>query len=109
MRGNEDLNGLSEWEMQQFTLWCLNETGMWEMCYKLYKQGALDESLYHGKAKYWLQLHSSPGRREWWDMHAVLISTEFYNDISLQLENIPIKKLRETNPIFDSSIHDNNI
>ncbi len=107
LRGNEDLNALTEWEKQRFTLWCVNETGMWEMCHKLYKQGALDEELYYGKAKYWLQLHSSPGRREWWHMHAVLISNEFYKDISIQLENIPVKKLRETNPIFNSSIHDN--
>ena len=34
LRGNEDLNSLTEWEKQRFTLWCLHETWMWEMCYK---------------------------------------------------------------------------
>ena len=41
LRGNEDLNSLTEWEKQRFTLWCLHETWMWEMCHKLYKQGLL--------------------------------------------------------------------
>ena len=106
LRGNEDLNALTEWEKQRFTLWCLHETWMWEMCYKLYKQGAINKTLYHGKAKYWLQLHSSPGRREWWNTHAVMLSDEFYKDISMQLASIPVSKLRESNPIFDSSVHD---
>ena len=106
LRGNEDLNTLTEWEKQRFTLWCLHETWMWEMCYKLYKQGAINKTLYHGKAKYWLQLHSSPGRREWWNTHAVMLSDEFYKDISMQLASIPVSKLRESNPIFDSSVHD---
>ena len=106
LRGNEDLNSLTEWEKQRFTLWCLHETWMWEMCYKLYKQGAINETLYNGKAKYWLQLHSSPGRREWWNTHAVMLSDEFYKEISLELESIPVSKLRESNPIFDSSVHD---
>ncbi len=107
LRGNEDLNSLTEWEKQRFTLWCLHETGMWEMCHKLYKQGALNEALYYGKVKYWLQLHSSPGRRDWWNTHAVMLSDEFYKEISAELEAIPVKKLRESNPIFDSSVHDN--
>jgi len=106
LRGNEDLNSLSEWEKQRFTLWCLYETGMWEMCHQQYKQGALDESIYLGKVKYWLQLHSSPGRREWWNTHTAMMSSEFYQDISAQLELIPVQKLRETNPVFNSSIHD---
>lgn len=109
LRGNEDLDSLSEWEKQQFALWCLHETGMWEMCYKLYKQGALDEAIYFGKVKYWLQLHSSPGRRDWWNMHTAMLSGTFYKDISSQLESIPVKKLRETNPIFNSSVHDNKV
>jgi len=106
LRGNEDLNSLNEWEKQRFTLWCLYETGMWEMCHQQYKQGVLDESIYLGKVKYWMQLHSSPGRREWWNMHSAMHSNEFYKDISAQLESIPVRKLRETNPVFNSSIHD---
>ncbi|WP_339754822.1 hypothetical protein [uncultured Winogradskyella sp.] len=106
LRGNEDFNTLTEWEKQRFTLWCLYETGMWEMCHKLYKQGALDETLYFGKVKYWLQLHSSPGRRDWWTIHTAMLSDEFYKDVSAQLKDIPIRKLRETNPIFNSSVHD---
>ena len=74
--------------------------------HKLYKQGALNEALYYGKVKYWLQLHSSPGRRDWWNTHAVILSDEFYKEISAELEAIPVKKLRESNPIFDSSVHE---
>jgi hypothetical protein len=106
LRGNEDLDVLTDWEKQRFVLWCLYETGMWEMCHKLYKQGALDETIYFGKVKYWLQLHSSPGRRDWWNMHTAMISDAFYKDVSEQLKEIPVRKLRETNPIFNSSVHD---
>jgi len=48
LRGNEDLSSLSAWEQQRFTIWAIHETGMWEMCHRLLKQGALDEELYHG-------------------------------------------------------------
>jgi hypothetical protein len=106
LRGNEDFNPLNAWEKQQFTLWCLHETSMWEMCHKLHQQGALDEALYLGKKAYWLQLHSSPGRREWWKNHTAMLSDEFYKEISEELEAIPVRKLRESNPIFDSSVHD---
>jgi hypothetical protein len=108
LRGNEDLSVLNEWEKQQFALWCLYETGMWEMCHKLHQQGALDEALYLGKKAYWLQLHSSPGRREWWNTMTAMLSQEFYKEISKELEEIPVRKLRETNPVFNSSNHDNN-
>jgi hypothetical protein len=30
LRGNEDLNLLDSWERQRFTIWCIQETGMWE-------------------------------------------------------------------------------
>ena len=90
LRGNENLNSLNAWKKQQFTLWCLYETGMWEMCHKLYKQGALDEALYLGKKAYWLQLHSSPGRSEWWKNHTAMLSSEFYDEINAELEAIPL-------------------
>src|SRR5712691_4665472 len=56
LRGNEDLNSLNSWERQRFTIWCIQETGMWEMCHRLLKQGALDQDLYQGKVDYWLTL-----------------------------------------------------
>jgi hypothetical protein len=80
---------------------------MWEMCHKLHQQGALDEALYLGKKAYWLQLHSSPGRRDWWNASTAMLSKEFYDEISVELEAIPVRKLRETNPVFDSSNHEN--
>ena len=75
------------------------------MCYRLMKQGALDEDLYRGKAAYWLLLHSSPGRRAWWHRHSIMLSKEFVDEVSKELEKIPVKKLREAHPIFDSSSH----
>lgn len=105
LRGNEDLASLSPWEQQRFTIWAIHETGMWEMCHRLLKQGALDEELYHGKANYWLQLHSSPGRREWWNTHSVMLNEGFYGDISRQLVEIPVARLGEAIPIFDSTGH----
>ena len=66
LRGNEDLGSLDAFEQQRFAIWALQETGMWELCHSLLRQGALDEDFYRGKERYWLQLHSSPGRREWW-------------------------------------------
>jgi hypothetical protein len=105
LRGNEDLNLLDSWERQRFTIWCIQETGMWEMCHGLWKQGALDEDIYRGKEKYWLELHSSPGRREWWNRHKIMLNEQFCREVSKQLESIAVRKLRELNPIFDSSVH----
>jgi hypothetical protein len=34
-----------------------------------------------------------------------MVSEVFYREISEQLEAIPVRKLRETNPIFDSTDH----
>ncbi|MDQ3120201.1 MAG: hypothetical protein M3Q89_11640 [Verrucomicrobiota bacterium] len=103
--GNEDLDSLNPWEQQRFTIWAIKETGAWEMCHRLMKQGALDEGLYRGKEAYWLLLHSSPGRRTWWHRHAIMLNKEFVDEVSKQLEKIPVKKLREEHPIFDSSVH----
>ena len=105
LRGNEDLASLDPWEQQRFTIWCIHETGMWEMCHRLLKQGALDRELYRGKENYWLQLHSSPGRREWWKTHSVMLNEGFYTEVSRQLEAIPVRRLGESIPIFDSSGH----
>ena len=105
LRGNEDLNSLDSWERQRFTIWCIQETGMWEMCHGLWKQGALEEDIYRGKEKYWLELHSSTGRREWWNRHKIMLNERFCREVSKQLESIPVRKLRESNPIFDSSVH----
>ena len=105
LRGNEDWNDLESFEQQRFTIWCLHETCMWEMCHRLLKQGALDEELYLAKESYWLQLHSSPGRREWFNNHAVMLSQEFYEEVSGKLACIPVRRLGEAIPIFDSSKH----
>lgn len=105
LRGNEDLDSLNQWERQRFTIWCIHETGMWEMCHSLWKQGALEEGIYRGKEKYWLELHGSPGRREWWRRHKIMLNEEFCRDISKLLDSVPVRKLRESNPIFDSSVH----
>ncbi len=106
LRGNEDLNSLDPWEQKRFAIWCIHETGMWEMCHSLLKQGALDEVLYRGKEDYWLQLHSSPGRREWWESQesqTVMLNEQFYKDVSDRLAQIPVRKLGQAVPIFDSS------
>jgi len=105
LRGNEDLASLDAWEQQRFTIWAIHETGMWEMCHRLLKQGALDRELYRGKETYWLQLHSSPGRRQWWETHSVMLNEGFYSDISGQLVNIPVRRLGDSIPIFDSTDH----
>jgi len=105
LRGNEDLASLDPWEQQRFTIWCLHETGMWEMCHQLLRQGALDREIYSGKEDYWLTLHSSPGRREWWNTHSIMLAEGFYREVSKQLEEIPVRRLGEAHPIFDSSGH----
>lgn len=105
LRGNEDLSSLNLWEQQRYTIWCIHETGMWELCHSLLKQGALDTEIYHGREDYWLKLHSSPGRRDWWNTHSVMLNDNFYREVSLQLKDIPIKRLSKAVPIFDSSDH----
>jgi len=105
LRGNEDLSSLDSWEQQRFTIWAIHETGLWEMCHLLLKQGALDEEFYLGKEAYWLQFHSSPGRREWWHTHSVMLNEGFYTDVSRQLEAIPVRRRGDSIPISDSSGH----
>jgi len=105
LRGNEDLDSLDPWEKQGFTIWAIKETGMWEMCHRLMKQGALDETLYRGKEAYWLALHSSPRRRKWWQQYAIMLSKEFVDDVSARLDKMPVQKLRQVHPLFDSSVH----
>ena len=105
LRGNEDLDSLNPWEQRRFTIWAIKETGAWEMCHRLMKQGALDEDLYRGIEANWLLLHSSPGRRTWWHRHSIMLSKEFADDVSKRLEKIPVQKLSQAHPIFDSSMH----
>jgi hypothetical protein len=69
------------------------------------KQGALDETLYRGKEAYWLALHSSPGRRKWWQQYAIMLNKEFVDDVSVRLDKMPVQKLRQVHPLFDSSVH----
>ena len=107
LRGNENFHDLDPWEQQRFAIWCIHETGMWEMCHRLMKQGALDVELYRGKEAYWLQLHSSPGRREWWNNHSIMMSEDFRDEVSAQLEKLPVQVLGESHSIFDSSGHSN--
>ena len=103
LRGNEDMNNLDDWEQHRFTLWCLNETSMWELCHHLKRQNALDEKLFEGKEKYWLDLHSAPGRREWWESHTVMLDPGFREYVSKRLQDRPVRPLRETNPTFNPS------
>ena len=105
LRGNEDLDSLDSWEKQRFTIWAIKETGMWEMCHRLMKQGALDETLYRGKEAYWLALHSSPGRRKWWQQYAVMMNKEFVEDVAARLDKMPVQKLGQVHALFDSSVH----
>ena len=67
--------------------------------------GAIERELYRGKEQNWLQLHSSPGRREWWKTHSVMLNDDSYTEVSRQLEAIPVRRLGESIPIFDSSGH----
>jgi hypothetical protein len=105
LRGNEDLDSLTDWERQRFTIWAIKETGMWEMCHRLLKQGALDEELYRGKEAYWLALHSSPGRRKWWQQYAIMLNKQFVAEISTELNKMPVQKLGQVHALFDSSAH----
>jgi hypothetical protein len=75
------------------------------MCHRLLKQGALDEALYRGKEAYWLALHSSPGRRKWWQQYAVMMNKEFVDDVSAQLNRMPVLKLGQVHALFISSVH----
>ncbi|MEX0646012.1 MAG: hypothetical protein WD076_11925 [Parvularculaceae bacterium] len=101
LRGNEDMSSLNDWEQHRFTIWCLKETSMWELCHHLKRQNALDEKLLEGKEKYWLDLHSAPGRREWWEKHAVMLDPEFRRYVSHKLKDRAVRPLRESNPTFD--------
>ena len=106
LRGNEDMESLDDWEQHRFTLWCLKETSMWELCHHLKKQNALDASLFTGMENYWLDLHSAPGRRQWWTEHTVMLDPDFRRYVERRLKDRAVRPLRETNPTFDPSRFD---
>lgn len=106
LRGNEDMNSLNEWEHHRYTLWCLKETGMWELCHHLKKQNALDANLFTGLEAYWVDLHSAPGRRQWWAEHTVMLDPDFRKYVQEKLKSREVRPLRETNPTFDPSRFD---
>jgi len=56
-------------------------TAVYEYQRTLTEMLSADRELYDGKVSYWLKLHSSPGRREWWYTHSVMLSADFYADV----------------------------
>lgn len=99
-RGNHSMDALNEREKQGYTLWCLKETWMWELCYHLRRQNALDQKLYDGKERYWLDLHSSPGRRAWWESHTIMLDPDFRTYVSAKLAGRAVRPLSDAHPIF---------
>ena len=105
LRGNEDFESLDDWEKQRFTLWALKETGTWEMYRFMVQQGALDPEFYQAKEEYWLQLHASPGRRQWLREHAFFLSKDFLEEVAAKIDALPERRLGETHALFDSRVH----
>ncbi|MFK7865129.1 MAG: hypothetical protein AB8B95_12995 [Pseudohongiellaceae bacterium] len=90
-KSNLDWDTLTEEEQANASLWNLKEAGFWEMTYRLHKQGALDQTVYDSKEDYYLKLYQAPGRRKWWDENAVILSKDFYNDMTFKLNEAATK------------------
>ena len=70
-------------------LWLLKETGFHEMCFQLWKQGALEESVYQSRITYFVSLMSNPGKRTWWDEQAsaFMLDPLFYEEVTRKLDD----------------------
>jgi hypothetical protein len=68
---------LTSHEQRTAMLWFIQETGYYELAFMLWQEGALDEASYLSREEYFITLMLSPGRREWWDNHAILIDPRF--------------------------------
>jgi hypothetical protein len=85
-KGNLNWNSLTEEEQANAALWNIKEAGYWEMCYRLHKQGALDPAVYFSREKYYLMLFQAPGRRQWWNENSIVLSDDFYADMTKKLD-----------------------
>lgn len=84
LKANFAWDSITEEEKAIYSMWNLKETGFQEMCYHLWKQGALEDSVYQSKIDYFLGLYALPGRRAWWDEQAanIMIDPKFHSEVT---------------------------
>ena len=99
-KSNADWDVLTPEEQADASLWNIKESGYWEMCYQLKKQGSLDEGVYLAREKYYLTVFQSPGRRKWWDQNSLLLSDEFYEKMTEKLNSQGSDTFAEAHPHF---------
>jgi len=104
-RGNLDWDSLSHEEQGKAAMWNLMETAFHEMCFQLWKQGALEESVYKSRIEYFITLFSTPGRRQWWDEQAssFMLDPLFYQEMTVKLDEYQGEEFAEKFPQFDGS------
>ncbi len=104
-KGNLDWNSLSHEEQAKYALWNLKEAGFHEMCFQLWKQGALEESVYKSRIDYFVPLFSTPGRRTWWDEQAssFMLDPLFYQEMTVKLNEYQGEDFATKFPQFDGS------
>ena len=100
VRANHDWKALSPEEQRQVALWNINESGYWEMCYQLMRQGALDEAVYKSKEEYYLTLFNTPGRREWWDNETILLEAGFHGEMTRKMNESRKDEFATEHPYF---------
>ncbi len=102
-KGNLDWHSLSHEEQQKAALWNLREAAFHEMCFQLWKQGALEESVYKSRIEYFVILYSTPGRRTWWDEQAssFMLDPLFYQEMTVKLDAYQGEDFVKKFPQFD--------
>ena len=86
-RGNGDWDSLNEEDQSLYAVWCIKESGYWELLYRLRRQEAISEEIYSTKENYYLELYQTQGRRKWWDEHnTLLLGRDFVKKMTEKLD-----------------------
>ena len=88
-KANLSWHSLSFDEQGLAALWLLKETAFHEMCFQLWNQGALEESVYQSRISYFVILMSNSGKRTWWDEQAsaFMLDPLFYAEMTRKLND----------------------
>ena len=81
------MDQLNEEDQSLYAVWCIKESGYWELLYRLHRQEAISEEIYSTKENYYLELYQTQGRRKWWDEHnTLLLGRDFVKKMTEKLD-----------------------
>jgi hypothetical protein len=91
MKGNSDIDGLSESEKAQYLSFWMHTMLTWQNAYYQFKTGTLEDTLWHTMEKTMLNaLLSCPGFRQFWEAREGLFADDYREYVDRELSIRPI-------------------